>query len=319
MNNSIDEIRKVMLNSNNIVIAGHTSPDGDAIGACLALAGSLCTLGKKVSVILDRYSEKYDVIPGKELIVYDGYENLKPDLFLSLDCGDRERLGDIAGSIFDKTYNINIDHHISNTYFGNLNYVDNDSSSTSEIIYKLIQGCMPIDKNIASGIYAGLINDTGGFRHSCTSPVTMNVAAELLTYNIPFTKIYNDLYYTHTFVEAKLMGKALENVRRLHDGKVSYTTLTLEDISNCEGTTKQLDGIVEYVKNIGGTYVGVFFYEKGKNEIKASFRSEDEVNVSEIAVSLGGGGHAKAAGCTLEMSLDEAVSTVLNLIKSKLN
>lgn len=316
MNNSFEEIRQTIDNSENIIIAGHTNPDGDAIGAVLAFAFALKSKNKNIYVLLEEYGQKYDCIAGKEFIYKGDYSNVNADLFISLDCGDAERLGK-AKELFENMYTINIDHHISNKYFGKLNFVDANASSTSEIVYKLLTGWIDIDKNIASCIYAGLVNDTGGFRHTSTTPVTMSIASELITYPFDFSKIYNSIYHSHTFTEVKIMGEALMNSELLCNGKFALSYISMDTIKKYNGTPKDVDGVSEYLKNIPNTVVSAFLYEKGENQIKASLRSEDGFDVSELMLQFGGGGHKKAAGCTLECSLVEAVDIIKNTVCNK--
>lgn len=187
-NNTKQEILEKIAQAKTIQIAGHTNPDGDAIGACLAFGLALEKAGKDVTVLLEHYAPKYDVIPGKHLVKEAA---AKADLFLALDCGDKGRLGAAADWFHQADVTINIDHHSSNTYYGQYNYVEGASSSTSEIVYGFLEGNYPVDQDMAAGLYAGLIYDTGGFRHSSTSPNTMRVAGALMETGIPFTDIYN--------------------------------------------------------------------------------------------------------------------------------
>ena len=175
MNDSFESILKEILSADTIGLAGHTNPDGDAIGACLALGGALEKAGKKVQVILESYADKYYLIPNGHLVCA-AEQAVVPELFIALDCGDAGRLG-AALEVFEKAKRkINIDHHESNTYFGQLNYVAADASSTSEIVFQLLKDRLPMTAAEAAGLYAGLIYDTGGFRHSSTSSETMKIA-----------------------------------------------------------------------------------------------------------------------------------------------
>lgn len=315
MNNSIDKIRSLIDSVDNIVIAGHTNPDGDAVGAVLAFSTALKEKNKNVYVLLEEYAEKYNCIPNKELIYKGDYKDIKADLFISLDCGDIDRLGE-AKPLFESMNSINIDHHISNTYFGKLNYVNCDASSTSEIVFGIISGWCDMNKDISACLYAGLVNDTGGFRHTSTTPLTMSIASQLIAYPFDFSGIYNSIYHSHTFVETKLMGEALMNSELICDGKFAISYISLETIKKYGGTPKDVDGVSEYLKNITGTKVSAFLYEKGENQVKASLRSEDGFDVSALVSKFGGGGHKKASGCTLESSLEDAVTTMKNAVIS---
>lgn len=312
MNNSFEELREIMANSERIVIGGHQNPDGDAIGACFALARSLKKMGKDVRVALQTYATKYEVIPGKELLLPEEcYTDLDVELFISLDCGDRERLKE-ATELFDKAEKtINIDHHRSNRFFGQYNFVDADASSTCEIIYRLLRDEMPVDMDIAAALYAGIIYDTAGFRHSSTSPFTMMAAGDLLTYSIPFNTIYTRFFDNRSFSEMKITGRAYDNAKQLYDGKFIYTTITTAEVAECNGTNKELDTIINYMKGVQGTKVACFLYEKNPDEVKASFRGDDGYDVCALSEKFGGGGHVKAAGCTINDSIENALKLVL--------
>ena len=223
-NDSFEKIMECILSAETITLTGHINPDGDAIGACLALGGALEKSGKKVQVVLEKYADKYHLIPNGHLVC-EAEKAEVPELFIALDCGDEDRLG-AAGKIFQKAAKkINIDHHGSNSFFGELNYVDADASSTSEIIFRLLKDRLPITAAEAAGLYAGLIYDTGGFRHSSTSPETMKIAGELMGYGIPFTEIYNRFFDSRSFSELKIMGKALDNAELLFGGDVVCSCL----------------------------------------------------------------------------------------------
>ena len=309
MNNSFDEILEAIEKSEKIAISGHVSPDGDAVASCCSMAMALIKKGKKAVVYLEEVPEKFRSVPYSDRVLVSEPEE-DYDLFISLDCGDAERLGRYSEFI-KKTYTVNIDHHISNTYFGGLNFVDGNASSTCEIIYRLIDGWCAMDKNIAQALYTGIIFDTGCFKHSCTSPYTMKIAGELMTYNIPFTSIQEELFYSHTFVEAKILGAAIKNMRMECDGRLAVSKLSSAEMKTAGGASKDADAVVSYIKNTEGADAAVFFYEKSDGEIKASMRSNEAVNVSEIAVRFGGGGHARASGCTLYGTFEEVMPPMI--------
>ena len=188
------------------------------------------------------------------------------------------------------------------------------SSSTSEIIYLMIRDLFSKfskPEDIAACIYSGIVFDTGGFRHTSTGPQTLLFASELIKYNFNFNKIYNTIFNTRKYSEAKAMGKALCNMKNCVNGNVVYSYLLEDEITQCGTTSDGLSEIVNYLKGISGCETAVFVYEKTKGVFKVSMRSEDKVDVSLVAVKFGGGGHAKAAGCTIE---SESVETVLNNI-----
>ncbi len=312
-NNTEKEILDLIAKANVVHIAGHTNPDGDAISSCLALGTALEAAGKEVSVLLEAYGGKYDSIPNKYLVKS---ANKKADLFIALDCGDAERLGDAYHWFLQADVTVNIDHHVSNTHYGQYNFVQGDASSTSELVYEFLEGNYPIDKNMAAALYTGLIYDTGAFRHSSTSPRTMEIAAELMRKDIPFTQIYNLYFDSRSFSELKLMGQALQNATLYFDGKVIFATITNAEMAACNGSHKELDAIVNYLKGVDGVCVACFLYEKTENTVKASFRGADGYDVCALAQTFGGGGHIKAAGCTIEQDMQQAKQMVLDALQN---
>ena len=316
-NDSLEKIREIISVHQNIVLCGHTNPDGDAIGASLSLASSLNQIGKNVQVLLEPYAKKYDVIPNSNLIVAE--ENVKEvDLFIALDCGDKGRLQGIEEVFHRAKCTVNIDHHASNSYFGEYNYVEENASSTSEVVFKLLLGHFPMDRDIAAGLYAGLIYDTGGFRHTSTTPFTMQVAGELMSYDIPHTKIYTALFDSRSFSEMKIMGRAFDKAESRFSGKVICSSITMQDIEECEGTNKELDAIINYLKGVNDAKIACFFYEKNQMDVKASFRGNDDYDVCALAQKFGGGGHVKAAGCTIVAPIDKAKEMVFAEIEKML-
>ena len=318
INSEFLELRETIESSNSIAISGHASPDGDAIGACAALAMALRFLGKEVRVIMEDYPENFKTIPTQGLFVSEVKDEYIPDLYIALDCGDKARLGENT-SLFDKAlYTINIDHHVSNTYFAKKNYVDPEASSASEIIFQLLYGYAPIDVDIATAIYAGIVFDTGGFRHSSTTPVTMAIVSELMEYDFDFTVIYNSIFHSRSFEEGKILGVALLNLEKRFDGRCAITCITKKDLEELSVSGDGFSEISGYLKGIQGVDVAVLVYEKKDGLYKVSMRSDEPINVAEVAVAFGGGGHKLASGCAIEGDADEVVEKILKEIKKQL-
>lgn len=313
-NHKKQEILEQIAKANVIHIAGHTNPDGDAIGACLAFGAALEQAGKQVFVLLEPYAAKYSILPNQHLV---REPEEKADLFLALDCGDFERLG-AAGAWFEKAdQTINIDHHSSNTRYGDLWYVDGAASSTCELVYDFLDGTYPINTDMAAALYTGILYDTGAFRHTSTAPKTMRIAAALMETGIDFTKIYHRFFDSRSFSELKLMGQALQNAKLYLSGTVICATITAAEIAACNGSSKELDAIVNYLKGVEGTKIACFLYEKTDTDVKASFRAGDGQDVCALAQQFGGGGHVKAAGCTITAPLEQAKDMILKAIAAQ--
>jgi phosphoesterase RecJ-like protein len=316
-NNSLEKIRNYIDEKKFIAVSAHTSPDGDAIGASCALAMALKKAGKNARVFLEQYSDTFDVIPTGGLVSHEICTDFVPELCISVDCGDVKRIG-VSGGLFEKCDSINLDHHKSNTYFADLNYVDENATSASEIVYRLIKDWIVFDTDIAAALYTGILFDTGGLRHTSTKPETLNICAYLMTFGFDFNKIYNTIFYSRKFEEAKIMGVALEHMKRTYDGKIVYSYATEDDILSCKTTSDGLSEIINYLKGISGCECAVFVYAKEKDVYKVSMRSGDKVDVCKACMAFGGGGHAKASGCTVAGNIDKIIEDVLNEVKKQL-
>ena len=309
-NNSFEEIRQVISAAEKIIISAHISPDGDAVGSSCGLARSLRLAGKDAWVYLEEMPEKYLKIPVEGLYRLPEFTDTDCDLFIALDCADKARLG-LTEAIFDKAKStVCIDHHGTNIGYGDLNYIDEYAASASELVYELIKNCFPIDKDTATLIYAGILYDTGGFRHSSTLPSTMAAAGELMALGIPFSKVYNQMFYTQNFSQTLATAITIENAEVLHNGDFVFTYISAADIEKAGSSSSELDGISEYFKRTAGTKISVFAKEKNPGEIRISMRADGEIDVSRIGAMFGGGGHVNAAGCTINEPLEKACEII---------
>ena len=315
MNNKITDILDILKNNNSFAIAGHTNPDGDAIGACMGLAHILRNAGKSADVYLEPISDTFFCIPGTDTVIDADLCRGGYDCFIALDCGDIDRLPAKVKEVYQSSaLTLNIDHHMSNDFFGMDNYVIDNASSTSEIIFSILRRDFEVTKEAAAALYAGIIYDTGGLRHTSTSPFTMVVASELMAKGIDFSSIYNDIFNKRSFVEAKLMGIALTKLKTACEGKIVYSFVTKDEITSVNGSSKDVSEIINYIKSVKGAATAVFIYEKGVNESKVSMRGDEPINVAEIAASFGGGGHARAAGYTAYCGAERALIPVLKIL-----
>lgn len=318
MNNVYKDIElfvQQVKSSKTIVLAGHTSPDGDAVSACLALGMSLQKMDKNPIILLEDFNNNLKYLKGQSMIYKDDYDKLQNiDLFITLDCGDIQRLGN-AKSIFEKAKNtVNIDHHISNNNFANLNIVNYNSSSTSEIIFEIIKYINNMDFNIATAIYTGIVFDTSGFKHSCTTKRTHQIAGELLNIGVDTTFIHSTILTIHSLNNAKLLAKSINNLYIEND--VVISTLTNEEIVSLNCLDKDTGGIIQYLLDIQNINVAVFLHEKEDKSIKVSFRSKT-IDVNKIANLFGGGGHTLASGAVIQnMTLEQAKNSILEQIKN---
>jgi len=317
--NVIGEIVDKINKSNIIAIAGHVSPDGDSVASCLAFAMSVKKLGKTPVVLMEEIPNKYKSISGRECIKVEyPMELAAPDLFISCDCGSKDRLGRFE-ELFDRVEEtIVIDHHISNTSYAKTNYVDAKSSSTSELVYDVIDTIDNMDIDIASALYAGIIFDTGGLRFKSCTPDTFVKVSTLVELGIPFDEIYSDIMLTRSYNSTLLFAHVVGKMKFMEDLPVVYSIVTKAEMESLGTSRQDLEGISGYMLNIEGAEVSVLLSEFGDNESKASFRSK-KMDVNALAANWGGGGHVNAAGATIKSYPEAALPQVLDQIAERYN
>lgn len=306
-----------------IGIGGHLRPDGDCVGSCLALYQYLKKCLPKqiyIKVYLEKPPFIFEGLKGFEEIESDFPAEECFDVFFILDC-NKERLGDGAKYCEGAGKVINIDHHISNAGDGNLNYIKPHVGSTSELIYDLIvadSGEEILDKELAEAIYTGIIHDTGVFQYSNTTPKTMEIGAKLIGYGFDFAKLIQETFYQRTYLQSQVLGRALMESIRFMDGQCIVSCVDKKQMDFYEVTTKDFDGIVNQLRNIKGVHCAIFMYQSDLLEYRVSMRSDEMVNVSKVAAYFGGGGHMRAAGCTMKGTFHDCVNNLSLHIEAQL-
>lgn len=300
----------------NIVIAGHIRPDGDCISSCLALYMYLKKIlpDANVKVFLEDPSKVFQCIKCFDEIESTFSVEGGADVFIAVDC-EKSRLG-AAEELFEGAgKRINIDHHISNERgCGDVNYVVPGISSTAELVYDLLD-LQYMDAEIAKAIYIGIAHDTGIFRYSNTSPKTLRIAAQLIEYGFDFPAILDQTFFEKTYTQNQLMGRALLESILFMDGKCIVSAIDKKTLDFYNATPKDLEGIVNQLRIIKGVECAVFMYEIGNLEYKVSLRSCEYVDVSKIATYFGGGGHVRAAGCTLNGTFHDVINNISGRIE----
>jgi phosphoesterase RecJ-like protein len=299
----------------------HDFPDGDCLGSMLALGLALEGMGKKVCYYnAGPFPKNLKFLPGFEKISSTIKEKL-PETLIYIDCADQGRTAGIIGLedlVVDKQV-INIDHHVSNDYFGSLNWVDSEAAATGEMIFALLKELgVRISEEIATNLYSAIITDTGRFSYSNTNPGSFKIAAELVETGIDLVKINNILFEQKTLPQIRLLHKALSNLRLNQEGSIALITLSQKDFSEIGADENASEGLVNYARNIENVEAAVLFKELEGNQIKVSFRSNSWLDVNKIAVEFGGGGHIRASGCTINAPLAEAVEIVVSTLEEAL-
>ncbi|MDO4322799.1 MAG: bifunctional oligoribonuclease/PAP phosphatase NrnA [Lachnospiraceae bacterium] len=302
-----------------VAIAGHVRPDGDAIGSCLGLYHYLKKNYPEIEakVYLEQIPDAYRIIAGVDEVICQTGAETEADLFFCLDCADEKRLGDFAVLCKKARRTVCIDHHISNGGFADENYIVPDASSTSELVFGVLEE-EKIPYESAEALYMGIVHDTGVFRHSCTSPETMEIAARLMKKGIDGSKIINRTYYDKTYHQNQILGRALLESILLMDKKIIFSAIRQKEMDFYGVTPSDLDGIVQILMSTSGTEVAIFLYETEPQTFKVSLRSREIVDVSVVAAYFGGGGHVRAAGCTMQGSIYDVVNNITLHIEEQL-
>lgn len=295
-----------------VAIAGHVKPDGDCVGSCLAAYNYIRTQFPKIQAVvyLEPIPNLFKFMAGADEIQNDCSEDVSYDLFIALDCGDIGRLGAAAKYFTTAKKTICIDHHVSNQSFADENYIFPDASSTSELIFDLIE-TEKITREIAECIYTGIIHDTGVFQYSCTSAHTMEIAGILMEKGIDFPKIVDKTFFEKTYEQNRILGCALIKSQLHFGGTCISTIITRKEMEEYHVLPKHLEGIVSQLRSTKGVETAIFLYENEDGGYKVSMRSASIVDVAEIAVKFGGGGHARAAGITMSGQPEEILAKIL--------
>ena len=301
----------------NVVILGHVNPDGDCVGSCLGMYNYLTENFEDldVTVYLHTRSKKFEYIKGYTDVCTEFDPDQKYDLCITLDASDVKRLGDFAPYLETADYSLCIDHHVTNAGMANVNVVDADASSCCEVLYGLLES-QKISKEVAECLYTGIIHDTGVFKYSNTSRKTMEIVGRLIEFGIDFPRIIDESFFMKSYGQSKLHGCALLNSKRIMDDRCIYTVVTQDQLKEFGCTVKATDGIVDQLRVIDGVEVVILLYETGNpSEYKVSLRTNSEVDLARIAAVFGGGGHVKAAGCTVTGTVGEILDGVKEQIE----
>lgn len=319
----MNKINEELLEAKKIAIAGHIRPDGDCVGACTALYQYLMLLKKdcdfdKIDVYLEPFGNEFNFLTGADKIRHTCDKEENYDVFISLDCSSVDRLGNAVRYFDTAKKTICIDHHFSNPNFAQLNHVEAKASSTCEVLFGLLDEDL-INKNIAESLYVGIIHDTGVFKHSNTSEKTLQVAGKLISTGIEFSRLIDESFYAKTYMQNQILGRCLMESILVLGGKVVVSSIDRKMLDFYQASSSDLDGIIDQLRVTKGVEVAIFIYEVNSNEYKVSMRSNGEVDVSKIAVFFGGGGHIKAAGCTMNGQLHDVINNLTPHIEAQLN
>lgn len=295
------------------LLTSHTHPDGDAIGSLLATGLVLKAMGKNVQVVNESpIPAVYRFLPSVQTIQRQVVPGSVFDVAIVLDCGDLERLGSTATHVEQTPVIINIDHHVTNTHFGHLHMIDASACATAEIIHRVIKALpVHIDCTIATAIYTGILTDTGSFRFSNTNRSAFAICEEMIAKGANPYQVAQHVYGTYSLGRIKLLNLALDSLEISPNGKLSVMTLTQRMLRETRTQAEDIDGLINYARRIEDVQVAALIHElssngsapKNRRQFHVSLRSDGAVDVAKIASQYGGGGHAGAAGFSVESSL----------------
>lgn len=311
----LDDILK---GRNTVAISGHIRPDGDCIGSCLGLYNYIKENYSSIEtdLYLQEFSDKFHFLKYSDEVKHEPSDK-QYDLFIMLDSSSLDRAGEFQPVFENAEDTLCIDHHISNVNYAGENIVYPDASSTCEVLFGLLEE-EKIGYHAAEALYMGIVHDSGAFKYSNTSAKTMEIAGKLMDKGIPFTNIIDNTFYTKTYVQNQILGRALLESVLLYDGKCIFSAVTRKEMEFYNISYKDLDGIVEQLRITKGVECAVFMYETGELEYKVSMRSNELVDVSTIASYFGGGGHIRAAGCSMKGTVYDVMNNITEQLERQM-
>lgn len=296
------KINELINESNSILLLTHETPDGDAIGSVLAFYHFLLSINKTVDMVILDIPKIYDFLPGINNVV-DNVER-DYDLGIVVDCASRERIGQ-NNDLFSKCrHTICIDHHVSNTNYCDINYVDGDISSCCQVIYSLFKDLdVTLRKEIGEVLVSGILTDTNGFGNNNVDMNTFKIVSEIMDLDVNVHELYKKLLWTKTMSQYNLMKIGMDRLEFFCDGKIAFTYILKDDFRKVSASLGEHEGIVDIGRNILGVEVSIFIREDDGWTI--SLRSSGKYPVNEIAKRFNGGGHFMAAGGKVNGNLED--------------
>jgi len=319
-----ESLLEVIRKTNNIVLATHANPDGDALGSLIGLADTLEAMGKQVFRYLEEpVSHLYEFLPDTSLMqtdihaLQDFVRQVGDDILcISLDCGDRKRLGENADELMNITPFMVIDHHKNNNGFGNLAWIDSDRSSTGEMVFDLAEALgQKISEKAAVALFAAIVTDTGSFRYESTSAHTFNVARKLVEFGVKPDQVSRHLYDNYTAGRLQLLQQVLATMGIYGDGRVAIIQVTTDMLESTGCSLIDTENFINLPRSITSVKVAVFLKEIGSDIVSVSLRAKDSCDVADVAAQFGGGGHRNAAGFRASLTtLDEVRDRLLSVL-----
>lgn len=318
MMNDVKEVFNLINSSQNICIAGHKAPDGDCIGSVMALYEFLKPFNKKLTVYID------GIIPFnykpfvKEDVIAKEYDNNEFDLLFVLDCSDAERLGKFKDVLKNAKKSVCIDHHKTNESYADINIIDSSMSSTGELLYDILKiSGRQLTKQIAEYIYIAILTDTGKFSYSNTTGQTHEKTAELIELGVDVAEIDNIVYNSKPSNVVKAFIECIGGIELYYDNKFGITSITKDILERNSVNMGDIDGVVEFIREIKEVEVSCVLKEYEEKNTKVSLRSKNDIDVSAVSVKFRGGGHARAAGFEIDDTVENTKKLLIETFKEQ--
>lgn len=300
--------------ANDIALACHVSPDGDALGSTLAMLHVLRAAGRSVVasfpppfVVAPHYRE----LPGLDLLASPEDFPAEPDLMITFDCASMSRLGDLELSAKRARELVVVDHHISNDRYGSINVIDPDAAASGVVARRLIDELgLPLNEPAAVCLYAALVCDTGRFQYDTTTPEVFALARELLEFDVPVSRLSRSLFEEHRFAYLKMMGEALDNAVLVREQRFVWTAVTQDMLARYGVTLDEAEGLIDIVRRAAEAEVSCVLKEEADGTVRVSLRSLGDIDVRRVAEAHGGGGHRFAAGFTSTLDIPTVVARI---------
>ncbi len=320
---TLSQFCKALKKYDHFLLSCHILPEGDAIGSMLAMESLLRKLGKKTTVVCaDEFPTRLSILSSRKWKRVNQVKEAASSFqaLVTTDCPTLQRIGAVQDLITPDTVIFNIDHHISNDYFGNYNYVRPNASACGEVVYEIFKKMkVPISKEDAKNIYVAITTDTGSFKYANTTVNCHRVASDLIGVGIDIDKINDSIYSTYSLNKIQLYSRLLSRVRTIAKGQIAWVEMRRSDLKQSGATDEDAEGFIDFLKYIKEVKVAFFMIEMpGNRHIRVSFRSKGNIDVNEIATYFHGGGHKKASGCSIHGSLAQAEKMILSRIKKAL-
>ena len=298
----VKQVMQTIRRHRQFAVSSHVNPEGDALGSALALASLLKRLGKQAVVATDGGIPKaFEFFPRVAPVVGRPSQTRVPEVAITVDVPVLARLGSMSG-LFEKAgVSVNIDHHVSNQLFGDVNWVDPKAAAVGEMIYRLYEAFgMKPTRDEALCMYVSIVTDTGSFRYMNTTPEVHRITSNLISRGVSPLKVGQDIYECHSPSDLRFLGKVLNSLKSTLDGKITWVEVPHPLLKSCRPGPEIVDELVNYPRSVRTAEVSFVLRDQSRDgQIRVSLRSKGRVDVNRIARSFGGGGHRAASGCTV--------------------